>query len=166
MFASLIVAAAIAAPAPAAAPQQPVTATKIDLAGRSVSCPSAQPDEVMVCGERRGAKYRIDPAVLAVQRSREPALPERQPDYIAVTDQSCVPHGTNGCPGADAIPVLRIALVVAEAGLLALMGEDWREPLRTTPDAYRLHRETKAKTAKQRVSIHLGGAPVPPRPGH
>lgn len=154
---------AVAAPAAAQTPESP----KLDLSSAARGCKAAEPGEVVVCGERSGDAYRIDPEVLAVERSREPPSGARPPDYLTVNDQSCVPHGPNGCPGRDVVPVLQMALVAARVAALAIEGEDWREPLRTRPDAYRLYVEEKAKREKARasVSIDFGSDRAPDRPG-
>ena len=168
MFRGLLVSGVLAVvAAPAAA--QPAAAPRLDLGSAARGCKAAEPGEVVVCGERGGDTYRIDPEVLAVERSREPPSRSRPPDYLSVNDQSCVPHGANGCPGRDVVPVLPMAVVAAKAAVLAIQGEDWRDPLRTRPDSYRLYREEKAKSEQARrpsASIGFGAGQAPDRPGH
>ncbi|MDQ3246458.1 MAG: hypothetical protein M3Q52_06135 [Pseudomonadota bacterium] len=162
-----------AAPAPAAAAAAvafegpAVVAAEADLDAKPLCLPETT-DEVVVCGQRGAASpYRLDPAILGVIRSREAVPDNRPPAHEAITDQSCVPYGQRGCPGRDVIPVLGIARKAAEVAVLAIKGEDFVEPLRTRPEAYRVYQAEKAKAGKPKVSVRVGGAPMTmSRPGH
>ena len=133
-------------------------------------CEPSEEDEIVVCAERPGDEYRIDPAVLAVSRQIEQPADRRKPAHHSAGKESCVPHGTNGCPGQGVIPVTAIALKALQVGVLAAKGEDWRAPLRTSPDQYRLYTQAKAKSGgAKRISIGVGVGAQPvrdPRPGH
>ena len=113
------------------------------------ACKSSNAAEVVVCG-RSKPPYRIDPNVLAATRSVEAAPPK--PPLDASTDRSCV--GPN-C-GGGTIPLVGMALTALKAAELAAQGDDWREALRTRPDAYQAYQDAKAKDAKRpRVSVGL-----------
>jgi len=154
--------AMLAIAAPAAAQEAPPP--KLDLETQSKDCEAAEPGEVVVCGERGGDKYRLDPDVLhVIRKAEEAANPPRPPAQIAESDPCKV--GPNGCPGEGALPLLAIAMKAVEVAVTAAKGEDWREPLRTRPDQYRLYRESKEKREKPKISIELSGPKVE-RPGY
>lgn len=142
---------AFALAAPVAA--EPAEAPKLDLSVKAASCEGSA-DEVVVCG-KRDERYRLDSAVMAVERSKEPSSGSRPPEYLSVNLQSCLPHGNGGCAGQGVVPVLKIAVVAAQVAARAIQGEDWREPLRTGPQDYRLYQESKARAEEPRPSVRL-----------
>ena len=162
LFALSLLIAGAAAPAFAQSPEPP----KLEINTAAKGCTPAAPGEVVVCGESPD-KYRIDADVLQVIRRQEQAAnPPRPPVDVASGDPCKV--GPNGCPGEGALPLLMIAMKVAQVGVTAIKGEDWREPLRTRPDDYRLYQEEKAKREDRRVrvGIEFGARPKVERPGH
>jgi hypothetical protein len=114
------------------------------------TCPRGTVGEIIVCGEpSQQSPYRIDPAVAAVQRQQE-APRIAPPEYLRVGEEECSPHGLKLCAGMDTIPVSAIARVAAESTILAVIGEDWRQPFRTQADHYEEYREAKAREERRR----------------
>lgn len=130
-------------------------------------CDKPEGDEIVICAERGGDGYRIDPAVLAADRARQSPRERRPPAHHALGKGGCGSHGPHGCPGEGAIPVSAIALTAVQVAVLAAKGEDWRAPLRTKPDEYRLYQQARARNARDRKArIGVDAAPsADPRPG-
>ena len=115
--------------------------------------------EIVVCGTRP-SQYRLDPAIVEVERQAADTGRGSSPDQRKILDEKCRSVGFETCPGEDVIPVSQIALVAANAGMLALSGEDWKEAFRTRPDSYSLYRDSKAKVSKRpRVQVGVGIRP-------
>jgi len=112
------------------------------------SCDSAGADEIIVCAPREQVEpYRIDPGVLAEQRSKT-ANP--QPDRMgALKPEKCPPHGPR-CSGQGAVPISAIALVAVKTAILAATSENWREPLGLADDSYDEYRAAKAREQRRR----------------
>lgn len=110
---------------------------------------SAEPGAVVVCG-RSPDRFRIDPAVLEAQRAAE--APRAKPETrIASANTDCV--GPQHC-GGGTVPLVGMALAAAaKAAILAIDGEDWREPFRTRPDGYQAYQRARAKP---KIGISLG----------
>jgi hypothetical protein len=154
MVVHMIMARAAAAPDPASVPEprRDVQET-LRLDGSLASCESTVPAEVIICG-RRDEKYRIDPIVLEALRARK-AVPLKEPETAeAKPTQGCV--GPNAC-GGGVIPLVRMALVAAEAVKLAADGEDWRGAIWKHEDEYRLYKRAEERRAKDRRVKILGG---------
>lgn len=92
---------AFALAAPVAA--EPAEAPKLDLSVKATGCAAASADEVVVCG-KKDERYRLDSAVMAVERSKEPSSGSRPPEYLSVNLQSCLPHGNGGWRGTRCRP--------------------------------------------------------------
>lgn len=153
MLAMVVLSALAGAPAAAAEPPQRIV---IDLMPKR--CPDQGTGaDVVVCGERE-QPYRIDPDVLAGERARE-ALPvdTRTAQEKAVVG-SC--HDTPAkCQGGGIIPVLPAALKTIEAVVLAVKGEDWRQPFRSKPDDYEAYKAAQGeRRAKVSVSLDAGAS--------
>jgi len=138
----------VAEPVAAAAVEMPVTISlKSKCAGSDV--------EIVVCGQKGTTAYRIDPAVLSAARSRD-AVPEDSRSPQQKADVHSCHDEPSKCQGSGVIPLLPAALKIAQAALLAVEGEDWREPFRTKADEYQLYRQGKAK--QKRVSIGVSAS--------
>lgn len=145
--------AAAAAVSPLAAGAEPDGLTIASSATPAADpCRSEEADEVVVCG-KPNSPYRLDPVVLESMRARE-AVPPKPPVTVEVSQaDGCV--GPSACKG-DQVPLVRMALVAAQAAALAAEGEDWRQALRTREDEYRLYqqaRDRRASEKKVRVSF-------------
>ena len=101
--------------------------------------------EVVVCG-RRKETYRLDPDIMATE---SPDAPPRADPSRTVNAPRCS-EGPHGCPGEGAIPVSAIALKVAQAGLAAVKGDDWKAVFRNGPDSYERYRRAKARREARR----------------
>ena len=129
-----------------AAADAAILATPVD----HQSCPHVTGEQVIVCGDRnQRSPYRIDPVIGAMSRQQEPSVAS-PPEHRRIDQEACPPHGLKTCKGLDTIPILAIARVAAKSAMLAMDGEDWREPLRTQDDQYEVYREAKAREARRR----------------
>lgn len=116
------------------------------------SCKTADPTEVVVCGQSQ-RRFRIDPAVLAATRAVE-ALPPKPPITGDVPEASCA--GPTNCEGGSYVPLVGMALTALKAAELAADGDDWREAFRTRPDQYQAYQGAKAKKGGISIGIVAG----------
>lgn len=107
-------------------------------------CDGPKPDDdaILVCGSE-DRRYRLDPAVLAVSRTRD-ARGTPPEAHERLFQEKCSPVGGHVCPGQDVVPISNIALVAASAAVKAAKGEDLRPMLRTGPDEYEVYKRAKA----------------------
>jgi len=158
MIAAIVLGTVSGVPATAAEPPPRVV---IDL--MPMPCPERSTGvEVTVCG-RRTPDYRLDPGVLAGTRAREALPTDLRTAQGKAVEGSCHDQPSK-CQGGGVIPVLAVASKTIEAVVLAVKGDDWREPFRTKPDEYEAYRAEQQRT---RVSVSLGasaGTGAPPRP--
>jgi hypothetical protein len=120
--------------------------------------------EIVVCGARE-RPYRIDPDVLAGQRAREALPADTRTAFSCAVRGSC--HDTYAkCQGSGVIPVLPAALKTIEAVVLAVKGEDWRQPFRSKPNEFEAYQAAQGeRRAGVSVSLEAGAsAGLPPRP--
>lgn len=117
--------------------------------GETRSCKSEDPRAVVVCGTAR-QPFRIDPTVLAATREAE-AAPIKPPVGGDVSQAVC----SGPRCGPPPVPLVGMALAALKAAALAAQGDDWREPLRTHPDQYKVY-EQKKSASKPRVSVEVG----------
>ena len=113
-------------------------------------CDPAKGAQIVVCGDPDPrSPYRIDPAIALTQQN--PHEQDRGPSaHRSIGEDVCPPHGLKVCPGSDTVPVLAIARVAARSAMLAVNGEDWREPFRTQSDQFEEYRLAKAKEDRRR----------------
>lgn len=106
-------------------------------------CPEGEDDiDAVVCAKRI-PDYRIDPDILAGERSRHaPPISERGRKEAA-TAESCHNLPTK-CQGSGVIPILPMAIKTIQAVTQAVKGEDWREPFQTGNDEYSAYRRAMA----------------------
>ena len=114
-----------------------------------VRCKSDDATTVVVCG-RSQQRYRIDPVVL--EATREAEAPPPKPNLDATAAPGCI--GPN-C-GGGMIPLVAMALTAVKAAVLASQGDDWRDALRTHPDAYRQYEDAKARTSRISIGVTAG----------
>lgn len=160
---SLMLFAALAAPAPGGAqqpsplPSKAMAQALTDALPRANKCRSSDPAEVVVCG-RSQQPYRIDPHVLAATRAAE--APPPKPELDASRQTACVGPDCGG----GTIPLVGMALAALKAAELAAKGDDWREAFRTHPDQYRLYEGSKAREKSGSIAIGISaGNKAPPR---
>lgn len=150
---AILAALAIATAVPAGASAQAVHSgpRTVDPASRQ-TCESGNGQGVVVCGQRVGSPYRIDPATLDSLR-KEDLL--KHPERIAGREPPPEACGTvrNECDGGY-FPIFQPLMTVVSAVVKAANGEDWREPFRTGPDEYQLYLDAKRKQG--RGSIKFG----------
>ena len=159
MMFALTMALGVAAPsapqaAIASAVRSEVSAAATACRGNAVDVADANAD-IVVCAPGP-SRYRIDRDVLEASRAREapPPKPDLSADAAMPASTGCV--GPNACQGS-VVPLVRVALVAAQAAALALSGEDWREALRTKEDEYRLYQERQERRASERrVKVDFG----------
>ena len=112
-------------------------------------CAPSKGTQIVVCGDPDArSPYRIDPPIALTQRN--PEQDHGPSAHRRIGEDVCPPHGLKICPGSDTIPVLAIARVAARSAMLAVNGEDWREPLRTQSNQFEEYRLAKAKADRRR----------------
>jgi len=117
-------------------------------------CPEKPSDaDVLVCA-RPTPDYRIDPGILAAERSRQSAPMSEKQRVRNVAATSCHDLPTK-CQGSGVIPVLPVVLKSVQAAILAVKGEEWRDAFRTQSGDYEAY---KAEKARRRVRVGVSAS--------
>ena len=96
-------------------------------------------DDVVICGRRDDARYRLDSRLVEARRRMEPV---RGPSITsAELLASCSNVSARGCPGQGATSVSGAALKLVGVLVAAVRGDDWKVPLRSgEPDEYQVYK--------------------------
>jgi len=152
MLAAILLTVSSQAAAPPAEPPSPGRVV-IDLTPKRCTDRTGQDQaDVVVCAKRE-RPYRIDPNVLAGQRARDALPVDTRTAQERAVEGSCHDQPSK-CQGGGVIPILPAAIKTVEAVVLAVEGEDWRQPFRTKPDEYEAYRATQERE-RSRVSVSV-----------
>jgi len=176
MFAGLPVALALLAPAAAAAPSAPNSATPSAPTQESCSnrTPAASDRSIVICAPKQDG-YRIDPDILAARKAKREALAGRPKPPNKMKDTSCTVVGPAPCMGAAAgINILGAVATAAEMAARVSKGQEIGSMFVTDPQPsdYQLYKEAKAereaeqaeKKAKARAKAAAAAAATPSAP--
>lgn len=140
------------------APKPPSQESEVKAAGLQTKAadrcpnlpPTAQPGEIVVCGQRTEG-YRLDPDVMEAKRAMRGGGRPKRPDRMV--DKSCAVVGEAGCIGANpGINLIGAALTAAEVAARLAKGQEIGSLFVTDPQPteYQLYLEAKrSREAKE-----------------
>jgi hypothetical protein len=132
--------------APAATTNSPPTPMASQAPSRSsdAACPSQDPRNIMVCGQRR-QPYRLDPSVMEAGRKAESN--SRSATSAMPSAQAACSASPMGCTkDLSSLDLANVAVVVGTTAIRAARGDDWTKAFRTGgPDQYQLYRQAKRR---------------------